>query len=131
MTVEAFPMIEKAVKELIEESYQDAAGHVGGDPSYKPGDPLFVWIALIPGGSADETSGSWVLDIDVLADNYGRAMGHALGIEAALLNRKNRRTSQMIIDAVYSNSGPAERPWDDDRVSRIGATYAFTARRSG
>jgi hypothetical protein len=128
MTVNPFPLVEMAVKELIEARYEPAEGKVGGDLSYEAGDGLYVWIGLIPGGSADEIEGEWILDIDVFADAYGIAMTHANAIEAALVGPRHV-TSVMNLDNCYQNTGPSERPWDDDSVFRIGATYVFTARR--
>lgn len=126
----AFPMIERALVELIEAKYPAAADKVGGSLSYDPGDDLFVWLALIPGGSSDQVEGEWVVDIDVFAPSYTAAMEHALEIEAALIGPRHA-TSIMRIDNCYQNQGPAERPWDDDGTFRIGATYIFTARRPG
>lgn len=129
MSTQPFKLIEQAVKELIVTEYAPPAGSVGGDPGYKHGDDLFIWISLIPGGSTDQVYGEWILDIDVLAPNYGDAMRHSLALEAILVGPRHS-TSVMRIDNVYQNEGPAERPWDDEQVSRVGATYVFTARRS-
>lgn len=129
MTVKPFGMVEMAVKELIEAKYEPAQGHVGGDLAYD-GQPLYVWISLIPGGAADEVYGSWALDIDVFAPSYVEAMNHALALEAALVGPRHR-TSVMLLDQCYQNEGPSERPWDDETTFRIGATYTFTARRPG
>lgn len=125
-----FPMVEKAVKELVEDVYPAAVGKVGGDLSYERGDGLYVWIGLIPTGGTTQIDGEWVLDIDVFGDSYATAMTHALALEALLVGPKHV-TSVMRLDNCYQNVGPAERPWDDDSVYRIGATYVFTARRSG
>lgn len=124
-----FGMIEMAVKEVIETGYEPALGHVGGDLAYS-GDPLYVWLSLISGGATDQIEGDWVVDIDVFAPTYGDAMRAALDIEALLVGPRHR-TSVMRLDNCYQNEGPAERPWDDDTVYRVGATYSFTARRSG
>lgn len=125
-----FGMIEMAVKELVEERYEPARDHVGGDLAYE-GELLYVWLGLVPGGAADQLEGSWIVDIDCFAPSYANAMQAALDIEAALLGRRYADTSEMRLDRITQNEGPAERPWDDESVFRIGATYAFTARRSG
>lgn len=125
-----FPMIESAIKELIETEYPAAAGRVGGDLGREPGSGLYVWISLIPAGSSGETSGTFVVDIDCFDDTYGEAMSHALALEPVLLQR-GHVTSIMRIDGVTQNTGPAERPWDDEESYRVGGTYAFTARRTG
>lgn len=131
MTIQPFPMVEKAVKELIETAYPAAAGKVGGDLAYEAGDDLYVYIGLVPGGTSDEIEGLWILDVDVFAASYAVAMTHALALEPLLLARGGHVTSVMRLDSVSQNGSPAERPWDDDTVFRIGATYVFTARRSG
>lgn len=129
MTINAFPLIEIAVREMIEARYPAAVGKTGGDLSYD-GEDLYVWVSLIPGsGAADQTSGQWSLDIDVFGKNYIETMNHALVIEAGLLTGMFQG-SQMNVDTV-SGGGPAEVPWDDETVYRISAVYTFTARRSG
>lgn len=125
-----FALVERALKELIEAKYEPARGKVGGDPSYVTGQDLFVWVALVPGGATDQVYGDWTVDIDVLAPTYGGAMTAALDLEAALVGPRHV-TSVMRLDNCYQNEGPAPRPWDDETVYRIGATYVFTARRSG
>lgn len=129
MTINPFPIVEMAVKELIETRYEPADGKVGGDLSYNRGDGLYVWIGLVPGGVATEVDGEWNLDIDVFSDTYGEAMNHALKLEAILLERRHA-TSVMRLDRTHQNEVPSERPWSDDEVYRIGATYVFTARRT-
>lgn len=129
MTLTPFKMVEKAVKELIETKYPIAEGKVGGDPSYEVGDDLYVWISLV-GGSTTEIDGQWFLDIDVFAPSYGAAMDHALALEALLLARRHV-TSVMRLDSTFQNEAPADRPWEEDGTFRIGASYGFTARRSG
>lgn len=123
----SFGMIEKAVKSLIETNFPDH--EVGGDLSYDGGDP-YVFIAKVPGGTTDQTGGEWIVDVDVFAGSYGAAMRLALDIEA-LLVRGRHVTPVMRIDSTFQNETPSERPWDDETVFRVGATYTFTARRSG
>ena len=122
-----FKMVERAVRELLETKIPALDGKVGGDLSYDPPGE-YVWLGLIPGGSTDEIYGDWILDIDAFADSYAKAMDRALEIEAAIIGPRHV-TSVMRLDNCYQNEGPAERPWDEESVYRIGATYAFTARR--
>lgn len=124
-----FPMVEKAVKEIIER-YEPADGKVGRDPNFDSDVDIYVMLDLVPGGSTTQLNGEWVLDIDVFSTTYNVAMGHALALEA-LLVRPRHVTTVIRLDNCYENLGPAERPWDDDGVYRVGATYVFTARRSG
>lgn len=128
--MQPFPMIERAVKALIETKYAEADGRVIGDFSYTAGDGFAVWIGLVPGGAADQTEGEWVVDVDVFADTYNEAMGRSLMLETVLIGARHV-TEVMRIDNVYQNASPAERPWDDEQVFRVGATYTVTARRSG
>jgi len=128
--VNRFPMIERAVKELIETRYEPAAGRVGGDLSYDGSSDLYVWIGLVPGGGTDEINGLWVLDIDCFARTYSAAMDAALDLETVLIGRR-LVTSVMLLDTGSQNEVPSERAWDDDSSYRVGATYVFTARRSG
>lgn len=132
MTIEAFPMIEAAVRELVEILMPEAEGKTGGDPSYDGVADFYIQVALVPGGGeTDETSGEWALDIDVYSRSYSQAMLRSLDLEAALIGRRRRAAGGMIIDNVRQNTIPSERPWDDDNVFRVGAIYVFTARRSG
>lgn len=127
-----FPLVERAVRELIETKRPDLVDKVDADLTYDPasGEP-YVFIALIPGaGQTDEVEGEWSLDIEVFAPHYGTAMELALALEAELVGPKHR-TSSMILDGCTQNEAPAERPWDDDAAYRVGAVYTFTARRSG
>lgn len=126
-----FPIVEKAIKEYIESAYPPALGKVGGDPSYPAGTDLFVWVALVPGaGSTDRIYGSWAYDIEVFSPRYTDAMNHALAIEAVLVGPLHV-TDTLLLDNTTQNEAPAERPWDDSEMVRIGATYVSTARRSG
>ena len=131
MSIKPFPMIEKAIKEVLVQHYEPADdANTGGDLDVdKINAGTYFWIGLIPGaGSTDETSGQWMADLDVFGSNYAEASGHALALEALLLAGRFT-TSEMIIDNVYQNSSPAEGPWDNDAVFRISASYVFTARR--
>lgn len=128
MTMNPFPMVEMAVKELVE-TYVPAQGKTGGDLAYNSeAGGLYFWIGLIPGGSADEIEGDWLLDIDVFATSYADAMNAALDLETVLVGPR-KVTSVLRLDRVTQNTGPAERPWDDENAFRVGGTYAFTARR--
>ncbi len=125
-----FPMVEMAVKELVETKYTPAEGKVGGDADFAPGVDLYVMLNLVPGGSADQIEGEFILDIDCFSSTYAGAMNAALALEAALVGPRHV-TSVMRLDNCYENVGPAERPWDDESTYRVGATYVFTARRQG
>lgn len=124
-----FPMVERAVRQLIEAKYPPAASRVGGSLSYQRGSGLYVWIGLTPGGQTTQIDGEWALDIDCFESSYSAAMNHALNLEAVLVGPRHG-TPLMRLDNCYQNEAPSERPWDDDDVFRVGATYTFTARRT-
>lgn len=128
MSINPFPIVQKALKELIETRYEPAQDKVGGDLSYTRDQDLYVWIGLIR-GSTTEIDGEWSVDVDVFGTDWNATMGHALALEAILLERRHV-TSVMRLDRTHQNESPADRPWDDDEVYRIGATYTFTARRT-
>lgn len=132
MSQSAFGMIEKAVRQLIIAKMPEADGKVGGDLSYDPTtQDFFIWLALIPSSGVGDTEGQWTVDIDVFARTYSQAMRRALDLEPLLTTRGGHHTPEMRLDNVYQNEYPAERPWDDESSSRVGATYVFTARRPG
>lgn len=127
-----FAMIEVSASEMLTDLVEDITDElIGGDLSYDGEKDFYVWIGLV-GGLSDETSGQWSVDIDVFDSTYGQAMNRCLEIEAALLGAKGHQTQGMIIDRVYQNEAPTERPgWDEESSYRVGATYVFTARRRG
>lgn len=126
-----FAMVEKALKELLAAKTDAPLTSIGGDLSYDAAtDDFYVWLGLV-GGSTTVIDGEWTVDIDVFDNKYGQAMERALAIEAVLLARGGHRTSIMRLDNATQNEIPMERPWEDDNAYRIGATYTFTARRSG
>lgn len=130
MTVTPFPMVELAAKDLLEAKVDDATGKVGGDLSYDGVADFYIWFGLVPGGRTDEIYGEWILDIDVFSKSYATSMNKCLEIESKLIGSRHA-TDTLRIDTVTQNEAPFERPWDDDTVYRVGATYVFTARRSG
>lgn len=123
-----FPLVELALIELITSQYPAAVGNIGGDLAYDGG-PLYVQISLV-GGSTDQVYGEWILDVDCFAPSYIEARQHSLLLEAILIGPRHM-TSTMRLDNCYQNEAPTERPWDVEAQSRVGATYVFTARRTG
>lgn len=100
--------------------------------SYKPKTmPFFVQVQKVP-GRATALEATLVVDIDVFARDPDEAESRSLDIEGVLLGyphvvRVDGRT--VVIDSVTQNTGPAELPWKDDSVTRMGATYAIHIRR--
>ena len=130
--IKPFGMIELAVVELVQAldpAVTDSL--IGGDLSYDSTDDFYVWVGIVS-GSTDETDGEWIVDIDVFDSTYGQAMQRCLDLEPLLLRTRGFAGSKMRIDRVRQNESPTERPWDDDDSAyRVGATYVFTARRTG
>ena len=126
-----FPMVEKALKELLSTKMEIPPTSIGGDLSFDAStDDFYVWIGLVT-GQATAVDGFWTVDIDVFDQHYSQAMTRALAIEAMLLARGGHRTTIMRLDNVSQNEIPIERPWEDDNAFRVGSTYTFVARRSG
>lgn len=124
--IQAFKPIEKTVKALIEAAIPGVT--VRGDLGVQPGD---VFVSQIPGsGSSDEVSGSWAVDIDFFGTSWAETMQRALDLEAYLVGARGFIHDGQRIDRVYVNASPADRPWDEDRVFRIGGTYFIRARRA-
>jgi len=131
VTIQPFPMVEKALKELLAAKMEIPTSSVGGDLSFDAStDDFYVWLGLVS-GSTTAVDGYWTVDIDVFDQHYAQAMNRALAIEAMLLAPGGHRTTIMRLDNVSQNEIPMERPWEDDNAYRIGASYTFVARRSG
>lgn len=131
--VKPFGSIELAVKALLVDGYEPATeDNVGGSLDYQVGQGLYIRVDKVPGGRSDRFGGDFVVDLEVFGVNYLETESHALDIEALLLGyphvvEVDGRT--VVFDEVSQNSGPDELPWEDDEVSRLGATYVITARR--
>ena len=123
-----FGPIELAVAELLEARFPGAK--VSGDIEYIGNRaPNAFFVAQVPGaGKLTETEGTWYVDVDVFDTEYLDGLDRAEDVSILFLN-KRLRTSKIIFDKVEQSSPPAEIPWRDDSVYRIGATYSFTARR--
>jgi hypothetical protein len=105
---------------------------VGGDFAYEPTMPWFIRIDKVPGGRSDWYEGDFVVDVEVFAPDYLLAESVAFAIEALLLGYPHVVEvdgRKVVFDEVSQNASPAELPWEDDSVSRLGSTYVITARR--
>jgi hypothetical protein len=125
--MQPFPPVIRTTKNMLEALYTEAANHVTGELDFVSGDGWKIYIGLV-GGSADQIEGTWTVDIDILADSWNDAMDRSLDIEAAIVGPR-RRAGTILVDNVYQNETPVDRPWSDEAVSRVGATYTITARR--
>lgn len=138
--VKPFKSIEKAVRalliaELPELAAMDpatAAAHVGGDMSFDPAtDDWYIRIDKVD-SNTNRFQGDFIVDIEVFDHKYLQAESRSLDIEALLLGYPldvEVGAQKWVFDKVIQNTGPDELPWEDDRVSRLGATYVITARR--
>lgn len=124
--IQPFAPIEIALKEVLEQWYPDK---VGGDMSFEAGEGLYIMVGLVDGHTT-KLGGEWVVDIDIFADDYATAIEAASDIEAKLLDGAHRGGG-MILDGIYQSLTARPMPWDDDNVTRLGAVYGMTARRSG
>lgn len=139
--IPSFGSIEEAIKALLLASYEplvalgdDAGDHIGGDLSFEPGDGWYIRIDKTA-GRTDRFGGDFVVDIEVFGDSsigYLATESHALDIEALLLGYPHVvevEDRKVVFDEVSQNALPDELPWEDDTVTRMGATYVITARR--
>ena len=136
--IQSFGSIERAVKAFLLQRYQplidlgaDADARVGGDLAFEPATGWYIRIDKV-GGSSDRFEGDFVVDIEVFGANYLETESHALDIEALFLGYPHVvevEDRMVVFDRVSQNTLPDELPWEDDEVTRLGATYVITARR--
>lgn len=109
-----------------------AAARVGGDFAYnRKSMPFYVRIESLP-GSSWQLGADLVIDVEVFAQRYLEAEDRSFDIERIALGyphvvRVDGRT--VVLDKVTLNTGPAELPWSDEGVTRMGATYVISIRR--
>lgn len=133
--------IEAAVRKLLMSSLPglremppaEGRKYVGRDFSFDPTTAdFYIRLGKVPGpGGRLETT--HIVDIEVFARNYLAAESRSLDIEALLLGYPHVVEvdgREVGFDRVHQNVVPDELPWEDDSVSRVGATYAITVRRS-
>lgn len=135
-----FGSIELAVRALILEHFEplqaldpaERAGRVGGDLDFDvDDDEIYIRIDKV-GGSSDRFEGTFAVDIEVFGSDYLATESHALDLEALLLGYPHVVEvggRKVVFDEVSQNTLPDDLPWEDDRVTRLGATYVITARR--
>lgn len=137
--VKKFGSIERALKALLIATYDalaeldpaEADARVGGDLAFRKGDPFYIRLDKV-GGRSDRFEGDFMVDVEVFAVNYSEAESRSLDIEALLLGYPHVVEvdgQKWVFDRVSQSSLPDDLPWEDDAVSRLGATYVITARR--
>lgn len=105
---------------------------VGGNFAYDPPMPWYVRIDSVF-RKTNRLEGDFTFDVEVFAPADGDAAESVSDdLEALLLGYPHVvevDEAKVIIDTVSQNSGPRELPWEDEAVTRLGATYVITARR--
>ena len=84
-------------------------------------------------GDADQTSGSFVVDVHFFAETYAEASRLARTFDARFMRYPHRVSSNgsaVLLDRVGTVSMPTEVPWiDDNSIRRFQATYSVSFRR--
>lgn len=138
--IKPFGSMERALKAFLIASLPDlvaldpdaADARVGGDLAFNK--RTMDWYIRIDkvSSTADRFEGDFTIDVEVFSGNYLDAESRSLDIDALLLGYPHvvRVEDQTVVfDKVFQNAGPDDLPWEDDEVSRLGATYVITARR--
>lgn len=138
-TITKFGSIERAVKAFLISAYNqlntldpaEADALVGGDLRFDTSKPFYIRVDKV-GGVTDRFEGTFIVDVEVFGVNYGETESRSLDIEALLLGYPHVvevEGKMWLFDQVSQNRLPDELPWEDDAVTRLGATYVITARR--
>lgn len=114
------------------EDQTQALARVGGLFDYDGSTPWYVRIDRIFSQSG-QLEGVFTYDIEVFAPADGTlAESVSDDLEALLLGYPHVvevEDETFVFDTVFQNSGRRPLPWEDESVTRLGATYAITARR--
>lgn len=134
-----FGSIEAAVKAFLIANYPplrelsdpEADLLVDGDFAYEPGMPFFIRLDKVS-SRGGRFQGDFTIDVEVFGVNYLETESRILDIDALMLGYPHVvevADRKVVFDQVSQNTGPSELPWEDEGVSRLGATYVITARR--
>lgn len=111
---------------------ETALDRVGSRFDYEPPMPWYVRIDSVF-RKTNRLEGDFTFDVEVFAPADGDAAESVSDdLEALVLGYPHVVEvdgGKVIIDTVSQNSGPRELPWEDEAVTRLGATYVITARR--
>lgn len=133
-TIIPWPPMARAMLNLLERDHPDLdpgdAAHAGGKLPSAVAD-YYVFVGPV-GQISDILEGDFTFDIEAFSPSYATAESLASSLEALVFGYPHvvgvgDRT--VVFDKVVQNTGPEERPWADDSVTRFGATYTITARR--
>jgi hypothetical protein len=81
----------------------------------------------VVGGTADRFSTDARVDIDAFAATYSDARDLAAAIHDAMAFLHGT-TGDIVVRSVRVDSVPAERPYDNTTLSRVGGSYTVSAR---
>ena len=134
--LQPYPSAERALRALILNLETDTPvtrALVGGDFRYNPNTmPWYIRVDRVPGGRGGQIQGEQAVDIEVFSRDYLVADSLAFALDALVLGYPHVvevDDRKVVLDRVFQNMGPADLPWEDDSVFRIGATYSITVRR--
>lgn len=136
-TIKPWPSMERALLQVVlryegmPTDDEDALARVGGDFAYDGSTPWYVRVDRVDSTST-QTDGIFVLDLEVFSRDYSLAESVSNDLEALVLRYPHVVEvdgQKVVFDRVTQNSGPDDLPWEDETVSRLGATYVITARR--
>lgn len=138
--VKPFGPVARALLQLVVDYHENAqtldAGtaleRVGSTFDYAAPMPWYVRLDSVF-RQTNRLEGDFTFDVEVFADartDWAESVSNDL--EALLLGYPHVVEvdgHKLIIDTVSENSGPRELPWEDEAVTRLGATYVLTTRR--
>jgi hypothetical protein len=114
------------------EDPDEALARVGSTFDYTPDLPWYIRIDKVFQRTS-RLEGQFTFDIEVFGPaDTSDAESVSSGIEALVLGYPHVVEVdgvKFVFDTVSQNSGPTELPWEDEAVTRLGATYVITARR--
>lgn len=139
MTIKPWPSIERGVRNLLLAKYGELAAMdpaaaeqlVGGDDAFDGTQDFYIKIFRV-GGRSDQIGGYFIVDIEVFGTDYLQTDSRLSAIDAVVLGYPHVvevEDRTWVFDSVTQTAGPQALPWEDDAVTRLGATYVITARR--
>lgn len=127
----AFKALIMTLPEIVALPEADRDARVGGEFSFATGDGWYFRVELV-NSAADRFEGDFVFDLETWGDAYLDTDSRANRVDALVLGYPHVVEVDghtWVFDKVSQNTGPRDLPWEDDAVTRLGATYVITARR--
>lgn len=136
-SIKPWPSLERGVKNFLVANFGDITeldeadrdARVGGDFAFA--EPFYIRVQLVD-SSSDRVNGTFIFDLETWGFDFLDTESRANRLDALVLGYPHvvEVDDQMwVFDTVSQNTGPRELPWEDDAVTRLGATYVITARR--